>query len=56
VSAVFGQLEFPKLTLPGGGAFKKFSLYSEYQIWVLSSVVSGGFIPKASFGARIGVF
>jgi len=56
VGAVFGQLEFPKLTLAGSGVFKKFSLYTEYQLWVLSSVVSGGFIPKISFGARVGVF
>ena len=56
VSSVFGQFEFPKLTLGGSGAFRKFSLYTEYQIWVLSSVVAGGFIPKLSFGARISVF
>ncbi len=56
VGSVFGQVEFPKLTLRDWKAFKKFSLYAEYQLWVLSSVVDGGFIPKASFGARIGVF
>jgi len=56
VGSIFGQLEFPKITLRDSGIFKKFSLYSEYQLWVLSSVVDGGFIPKASFGARIGVF
>lgn len=56
IGSVFGQFEFPKVTLSGAGAFKKFSLYAEYQLWVLSSVVNGGFIPKASFGARIGVF
>jgi hypothetical protein len=56
VGSVFGQLEFPKFTMSGSGIFKKFSLYSEYQLWVLSSVVSGGFIQKASFGARVGIF
>jgi hypothetical protein len=56
IGSVFGQLEFPKLTMSGSGAFKKFSLYAEYELWVLSSVVNGGFIPKISFGARIGVF
>jgi hypothetical protein len=56
VGSVFGQLEFPKFTLSGLGAFNKYSLYMEYQFWALSSVVSGGFISKASVGARIGVF
>jgi len=56
VGSVFGQVEFPKITLKDWSIFKKFSLYGEYQIWVLSSVVDGGFIPKASIGARIGVF
>ena len=56
VSSVFGQFEFPKLTLGGSGALRKFSLYTEYQLWVLSSIVAGGFIPKLSFGARISVF
>jgi hypothetical protein len=56
VGSVFGQLEFPKVTLRNSSVFKKFSLYTEYQMWVLSSVVSGGFIQKLSFGARLGVF
>ena len=56
MGSVFGQLEFPKITLNRSGVFKTFSLFTEAQFWVLSSVVSGGFIPKISFGARIGVF
>ena len=56
VGSVFGQLEFPKITLSSMSAFKKISVYSECQLWVLSSVVSGGFVPKLSFGARISVF
>jgi hypothetical protein len=56
VGSVFGQLEFPKITFREMSVFKKVSLYSEIQLWVLSSVVDGGFIPKVSFGARVGVF
>jgi hypothetical protein len=56
VGAVFGQIEFPKIVMRNWGAFRKFSFYTEAQVWVLSSVVDGGFIPKLSFGARIGVF
>jgi hypothetical protein len=56
IGAILGQVEFPKITLSGMGAFNKFSLYGEFQLWVFSSVVEGGFRPKASVGARIGVF
>jgi len=56
VGSVFGQLEFPKITFRNASAFKKISFYTEYQLWILSSVIDGGFIPKLSFGARVGVF
>ncbi|MDP3179011.1 MAG: hypothetical protein Q8M76_13975, partial [Spirochaetaceae bacterium] len=56
VGAVFGQIEFPKVTLKNVAMFKKYSFYTEAQVWVLSSVVSGGFIPRMSFGIRLGVF
>jgi hypothetical protein len=56
VGSVFGQLEFPKFTFKSMSVFKKVSFYTEYQLWVLSSVVEGGFIPKISFGARLGIF
>ena len=56
LSSIFGQVEFPKVTLKSLPAFRKYSFYFEYQMWVLSSVVQGGFIPKASFGVRLGIF
>jgi hypothetical protein len=56
VGSIFGQFEFPRFILSGLSVFKKFSFYTEYQVWILSSVVDGGFIPKVSFGARIGMF
>jgi len=56
VGCVFGQLEFPRFTLSGLSVFKKVSFYTEYQLWILSSIVDGGFIPKVAFGARISVF
>ena len=56
VGAVFGQLEFPTFTMKNWTAFRKYSFYTEYQVWVLSSVVSGGFIQRLSFGVRVGLF
>ena len=56
VSAVFGQLEFPKLTMKDLKFFKTFSVYTEMQVWVVSSDVEGGFIPRMSFGTRVGLF
>ncbi len=56
VAAVFGQLEFPKVTLRNATMFGSYAFYTEMQVWVLSSVVSGGFIPRLSFGLRANVF
>jgi hypothetical protein len=56
IGSIFGQLEFPKITFKNMSVFKKISFYAEFQLWVLSSVVDGGFIPKVSFGTRVGVF
>jgi hypothetical protein len=56
LSSIFGQVEFPKVTMKSLPMFRKYSFYFEYQMWVLSSVVQGGFIPKASFGIRLGIF
>ncbi|MBN1242516.1 MAG: hypothetical protein JXA15_07415, partial [Spirochaetales bacterium] len=56
VAAVFGQLEFPKVTIRDATMFGSYAFYTEFQIWVLSSVVSGGFIPRLSFGLRANVF
>jgi hypothetical protein len=56
VGSIFGQIEFPKITFSSMSVFRTVSFYSECQLWVLSSVVEGGFIPKLSFGARVGVF
>jgi hypothetical protein len=56
VSAVIAQFEFPKIRMRDWKAFKTFALYTEAQIWVVSSDVQGGFIPRLSFGGRIGVF
>ncbi|HOX18720.1 MAG TPA: hypothetical protein PKW82_09710, partial [Spirochaetales bacterium] len=56
VAAVFGQLEFPKVTIRNATMFGSYAFYTEFQVWVLSSVVSGGFIPRLSFGLRANVF
>ena len=56
VGSVFAQLEFPKITFSQMSVFKKISFYTEYEAWILSSIVQGGYIQKMSFGARVGVF
>jgi hypothetical protein len=56
VSAVIAQFEFPKVTMKEWKAFRTFSFYTELQVWVVSSDVEGGFIPRMSFGTRVGVF
>jgi len=56
VSAVFAQIEFPKLTKGDWKAFKSLSFYTEFQVWVVSSDVEGGFVPRLSLGTRLGIF
>ena len=56
VSSVFGQLEFPKVTVRSLPMFKKYSYYLEYQVWSISDVSSGGLKGLAAMGVRLGIF
>jgi hypothetical protein len=58
VSAVVAQLEFPIFTIAKLKFLKKYSFYTEMQLWMVPSDVTtaDSFIPKIAFGARISLF
>jgi hypothetical protein len=65
LSALLGQLEFPRVTLSSKQKmFKTFAFYSEFQLWFISSDVQGAskdneispVLPTFSFGVRANVF
>jgi hypothetical protein len=55
LGAVVGQLEFAKVTIESWRALNTWALYTEYQLWFISSDVEGGTVSKFSFGFRIGL-
>lgn len=56
LSAVVGQLEFPRFKFERLQYFSTLSLYSELQAWFISAEVSGGIAFRASFGLRSSIF
>jgi hypothetical protein len=56
LSAVVGQLEFPRFHFDRLSYFSTLSLYSEIQAWFISAEVSGGIAYRASFGLRSSIF
>ncbi len=56
IGGVVGQLEFPIVKLKSWPLFRTYSLYTEYQLWFISSDISAGFVSRMAFGARIGLF
>ncbi len=62
LSAVLGQLEFPRVTFEKQKLFRTISFYTEGQVWFIPSDVSGSsdtiknVIPQVSFGMRVSVF
>mgnify|MGYP005837880407 CR=1 FL=1 len=56
LSAVVGQLEFPRFKFERLKYFSTLSLYSELQAWFISAEVSGGIAYRASFGLRSSIF
>jgi hypothetical protein len=55
LGGVVGQLEFAKFRIPGWRALNAWSLYTEYQLWFISSDVEGGTVSKLGFGMRVGL-
>jgi hypothetical protein len=56
LAAVIAQLEFPIIKIKSWSMFNTYSLYTEYQLWFISSDVSAGVENKLSFGLRVGLF
>ena len=60
LSAVLGQLEFPRVQIPEVKAFSTFSMYSEFSLWFIPSDVAGddikSLIPQGSIGLRVNIF
>ena len=61
LSAVLGQLEFPKVKIPNVKMFSTFSLYTEGSLWFIPTDVSSvekidNLIPQIAFGIRTNIF
>ena len=64
LSAVLGQIEFPKATFKGRTSFSAVSFYTEVQVWFIPTDVESGneesniksIIPQLSFGLRLNIF
>jgi hypothetical protein len=56
LGAVVAQLEFARFRVPDWRLLHTYSLYSEFQLWFISSDVEGGLAPKLTFGFRLGLF
>ncbi len=61
LSAVIGQLEFPKVKLTNVKAFSSFSLYTEGSLWFIPTDVSSevkikNLIPQIGIGVRTNIF
>ena len=63
LSAVFAQLEFPRISLENIKLFSTFAMYTEFSLWFIPtdiSIVGGGgiknLVPQISGGIRVNVF
>lgn len=61
LSAILGQIEFPRVTFKKAKAFRTISLYTEFQLWFIPSDVVGGDdiankVFQVSEGIRINIF
>ncbi|NBF40717.1 MAG: hypothetical protein GVY14_09905, partial [Spirochaetes bacterium] len=53
IGGIVGQLEFPIITNEAWRALNSYSLYTEGQLWFISSDIEGGTEAKLSFGLRV---
>ena len=56
LAGMLAQLEFPIVSLPDLPVFNTFSLYTEAQLWFISSDVEAGTAFRLGFGVRTNVF
>lgn len=53
IGGIVGQLEFPIITNDAWRVLNSYSLYTEGQLWFISSDIQGGAEAKLSFGLRV---
>ena len=56
LAGMVGQLEFPIVTVRDLPVFNTYALYTEAQLWFISSDVEAGTVFRMSFGMRANVF
>ncbi|GAB6089052.1 Ig-like domain-containing protein [Spirochaeta dissipatitropha] len=56
LSAIVGQLEFPRIQLNHLTFFNAYAFYVEPQVWFIPSDASPDIVPRLSFGARVQLF
>jgi hypothetical protein len=56
LAGMVAQLEFPVITLEDLPLFNTYSLYTEYQLWFISSDVEAGTAGRLAFGLRLNLF
>lgn len=56
LSAIVGQLEFPRFQLQHRNTFNAFAFYTEPQVWFIPSDAAPDIVPRLSFGARLQLF
>ncbi|HET6486125.1 MAG TPA: Ig-like domain-containing protein [Spirochaetia bacterium] len=55
LAGIVAQLEFAKFRIPGWTFANTYSLYTELQVWFISSDVQATTVPRLSFGVRVGL-
>jgi hypothetical protein len=55
LAGMVAQLEFARFKIPGWRLASTYGLYTEYQLWFISSDVEAGTASRLSFGLRIGL-
>jgi len=55
LGGVVAQIELARLQIPRWRAFSSYALYSEYQLWFISSDVQAGTESRVAFGLRVGL-
>ncbi len=55
LAGVLAQLEFARFHIDRWRMFSDWALYTEYQLWFISSDVEAGTVSKLSFGMKVGL-
>jgi hypothetical protein len=55
LGGMVAQLEFARFRIPGWRVASTYGLYTEYQLWFISSDVEAGTVNRLAFGLRMGL-